>query len=238
MRLLRWLPFRRVELLVTLILLLAALGLSAYVRSEMDPQGAAFIVVIILELILPVGMGLLASGLLAGDPALDIVLSAHRPAWQVLAERLVFIAGVAGLFAWAASALAAYEGLLLPKEGAARGYIWLSPLVFNLGLGSAVSLLRGKMLDGALAVLGGMGASLMLLPLISRQCAARQCAAHAPQAPCMYWLSSPMMTLANPGDLYWPLNRLLWLCVGLGLLALSLRLTQRKERLLHEAAPE
>ena len=233
MRILRWLPFRRLELLVTLLLSLACLGLAAYVQAEMDERGAALIILITLEIILPMGMGLLAAGLLAGDPALDILLSAHRPAWQALLERLLFIAGAAVWVAWAALALASFWRLPLPKDGSAQLYIWLSPLVFNLGLAGAVSLLRGKMLDGALAVLGVMGASLMLLPQIPRLCAA-----NPPTAPCIWWLVSPLMTLGNPGDAYWPLNRLLWLFVGLGLLALSRSLTRREEPLLHEVAAE
>jgi hypothetical protein len=233
MRIFTRLPTRRFELLVTLLLTLACIGLAGYVGAEMDERGAALIIIVTLEIILPVGMGLLAAGLLAGDPALDILLSAHRPARQVLVERLLLIAGAAVLFAWVALSLAAHWRLPLPREGSAQLYFWLSPLVFNLGLGSAVSLLRGKMLDGALAVLAVMGISLMLLPQIPRLCAA-----NPPGVPCIGWLASPLMTLGSPGDAYWPLNRLVWLFLGIGLLALSQRLACREEPLLHEAAAE
>lgn len=233
MQIFKWLPIRRFELLVTLLLSLAGIVLAGYVQAELDARGAALIIVVTLEIILPVGMGLLAAGLLAGDPALDILLSAHRPAWQALVERLLFIAGVALTVAWSALSLAAYWHLPLPKDGSAQLYIWLSPLIFNLGLSSAISLLRGKMLDGVLAVLGAMCASLMLLTQIPRLCAS-----NSPGEPCIWWLASPVMTLGSPDDVYWPLNRLVWLFVGLSLLALSRSLAQREEPLLHEVAAE
>ncbi len=230
--LLKWLPYRRVELLVTLLLALACLGLAGFVRAEMSDAAALLLLLITLEIIVPVGMGLLSAGLLAGDPALDILLSAFRPARQVLVDRYLFIGAVAALVCNAALALAVSWHLMLPKDGSAQQFIWLSPLVFNLGLASSVALLRGRMLDGVLTVLGVMGLSLMSLPQMPILCTG------SPPGACIWWLANPLMTLGNPADAYWPLNRLLWLFLGAGLLALSFRLARREEALLHEVAGE
>ena len=233
MLLLRRLPSRRVELLISLLLLLGCLALAGFLRDPYVNDAATLLILIILEVILPIGIGLLSAGLLAGDPALDLLLSAHRPAWQVLLERLLFLGAIGALFGSAALVAAERWALPLPKEGSARLYIWLSPVVFYMGLSSAVSLLRGRMQDGVLAVLGSMGVSVMLMSQIPRLCEG-----NLPGMPCIGWLASPMMTLGNPGDAYWPLNRLLWLGLGLALLALSLRLAQREEALLHEVSNE
>ena len=233
MKLLRRIPSRRAELLSTLLLVLAFFGLSAFLQDQFAHEAAQLLIMIVLEIILPLGMGLMAAGLLAGDPALDILLSAYRPAWQALLERLLIILAIGVLFSTAAVVLAAHWDIPLPRQGSAQMYIWLSPMLFYMGLGSAVSLVRGKMLDGGMAALVVMGGSLMLMAQIPRLCASAE-----PDAPCIWWLASPMMTLANPTDIYWPLNRLFWLFLGAGLLALSLRLARREEPLLHEVSSE
>lgn len=237
MRLLRRLPSRRVELLISLLLLSGCLALAGFLRDPFAIEAAVLLILIILEVILPLAVGLLSAGLLAGDPALDILLSAHRPAWQVLLERLLFVGAIGALFGSAVWIAAERWALPLPQAGSARLYIWLSPMLFYMGLASAVSLLRGKMQDGVLAILGSMGVSVILLSQIPRLCAANPPGA-SDGSPCIGWLASPMMTLGASGDAYWRVNRLLWLGLGLALLALSLRLAQREEPLLHEASNE
>jgi hypothetical protein len=72
-----------------------------------------------------------------------------------------------------------------------------------------------------------MGLSLPALLLIPQLCA------DLPQdAQCMWWLASPIMTLGNAGNPPWPLNRLVYLGAGIGLLAFSFSLAQREEPLL------
>jgi hypothetical protein len=233
MRLLRRLPTRRVEMLASLLLVLSCLILAGFLNDQFAREASLLLILITLEIILPLAMGLLSAGLLAGDPALDLLLSAHRPAWQTLLERLLFIGGVGALLASVALVLAAGWDLPLPKNGPAQIYIWLSPMGFYMGLSSVAALLRGKMLDGVLAVLGVMGVSLMMVTQIPRLCAG-----NAPGTPCIGWLASPMMTLGNPTDAYWPINRLLWLLLGVALLSLSLRLVRREEAILHEVSRE
>ncbi len=233
MRPLRWLPARRVELLVALLLTLGCFALAGYLHGRNSDAEVLLVILVTLEIIVPLAMGVLSAGLLAGDPALDILLSAHRPAWQTLLERLLFIGYLGVLLSCIALALAAYWDLPLPKEGSQAIFIWLSPMVFYMGLSSVAALLRGRMLDGAVAALGIMGISLMIVMQIPQLCTG-----NAPGYPCIAWLASPMMTLGNPGDAFWPLNRLIWLFIGFALLGLSLKLACREEPLLHELSKE
>jgi len=233
MRLLRRLPARRAELLGSLLLVLGSFGLAAFLHDQSADDAALLLMLVTLEILVPLAMGLLSAGLLAGDPALDLLLSAHRPAWQTLLERLLFVGGVGVLLSCLALGLAAYWDLSLPEDGSAQLYIWLSPMLFYMGLSSAVALLRGRMLDGALVSLGVMGVSLMLVNQIPRLCASATPGDH-----CLGWLASPMMTLGSPAGVYWPLNRLFWLFVGAALLGLSLRLAGREEPLLREVSTE
>jgi hypothetical protein len=188
---------------------------------------------IALEALLPLATGVVAAGLLAEDPALEILLTTHRPAWQVMIERLVILAALGGLLGVLMTLAASRCGRVLPggiafpKDGVDRIFIWLSPMVFCLGLASAAALLRGRMLDGVMAVSIAFGASLLSPLQIQRLCAGR------PEGTaCAGWLACPTLTLANPLEPYWPLNRLLWLGLGFGLLAASLVLAQREEPLL------
>jgi hypothetical protein len=233
MKLLRWLPYRRVEVLLFLLLILGCLGLSALMKSMFGAMETQFFTLIILEIILPVGAGLISAQLLAGDPLLDILLSAFRPGWQALVERLLFTGGIVALLASTILATANAWAVPLPKEGSALLYIWLSPTMFYLGLGSTVSLIRGKISEGMMAVLGVMGTSLLVMAQIPRWCAGLD-----PTQPCILWLASPFMTLGNAGDAYWPINRIFWLLCGVILLAATLRLAQREEPLLHEVTSE
>lgn len=233
MRLLKGLPYRRKELLAGLLLVTICFGLAGFMHAQGPEEFAQSLLLITLEIIIPLTIGSIAAGLLSGDPALDLLLCAHRPAWQTLLSRLLSIGIVGVVLCFSAIFLAAAWDLVLPADGADRLYIGLSPLVFYLGLSSAAALLRGRMMDGVLASLGVMGISLTLLLQIPQLCAA-----NAPGAPCPAWLASPMMTLGNPVDAFWPLNRLVWLLLGLALLGLSLRLARREEALLQEVSTE
>ncbi len=224
-------PYRRFELAFGAGLVLACCALIGVAREVKDL--AAILSLLALELILPAAMGLVSSGLLAGDPALEIVLSAHRPAWQILAERLMILVGVAAGLGTVLLGLARLWNLPLPKDAGDQIFIWLSPVTFSLGLANAVALLRGHALDGVIAVIGVMGASLLALLAIPQMCAG------TPNGEmCAWWLASPLMTLGGSSDPGWPLNRLAWLGLGLGLLAASFGLAQREEVLAHPGTGE
>jgi hypothetical protein len=231
--LIRRLPNRRVELFFSLLLVSVFFGLAGLMRSQHVDDLAYWLGLLTLELILPVVTGLVAAGLLAGDPALDILLSTHRPAWQVLLERLLIIGGIGVLSGSTVLLLAQRWELVMPSAGTDRIFIWLSPMVFCMGLSSTGALLRGRMLDGILVTLGTMGLSLIALPQIPRLCAGA-----AQAAECTWWLVSPLMTMGNPQAALWPLNRLIWFGLGAFLLAISLKLAQREEPLLQEVKNE
>ena len=125
-------------------------------RQQMDL--ASLLALFTLELLLPLGMGLMAAGCLAGDPILEILLTAHRPAWQVLVERLAFLLALGGLLGWMALRLMESWQMPLPIRAEDRLFIWLSPLLFCLGLGSAIALLRGRTFDGGMLVIALMEA--------------------------------------------------------------------------------
>ena len=225
MALLRRLPSRRLELVFCLGVVLGFFGLTWLTRQMGDLN--YWLGLISLEALLPLATGVVAAGLLAEDPALEILLTAHRPAWQVLLERLVILAALGGLLGVSMTLAASRWGIAFPKEGTDRFFIWLSPMVFCLGLASAAALLRGRMLDGVMAVSIAFGASLLSPLQIQRLCAGRPAG-----TACAGWLACPTLTLANPLEPTWPLNRLLWLTLGFGLLVASLVLAKREEPLL------
>jgi hypothetical protein len=233
MFLLKRMPTRRLELLFSLAVVLGMFGLVGVLQRSYAGELAYWLVLLILELILPIAIGTVAAGLLAGDPALDILLSAHRPGWQALVERMLFLGGVGILLGSTVLILAANWGIVLPKLGSDQIYIWLSPMVFCMGLSSAGALVRGRMLDGILLTIGVMGGSLIALTMIPRACAG-----NAPGEACAMWLLSPVMTLGNAGGAFWPLNRLLWLGLGASLIILSISLSKREEAILQEVASE
>jgi hypothetical protein len=225
------LPSRRLELVFCLGAVLGFFGLAWLTRQMGDLN--YWLGLITLEALLPLAVGVVAAGLLAEDPALEILLSAHRPAWQVMIERLLILAALGGLLGVSLTLVASRcgrvlpGGIVLPKDGIDRIFIWLPPMVFCLGLASAAALLRGRMLDGVLAISIAIGASLLSPLQIQRLCAGR------PEGTaCAGWLACPTLTFANPLEPYWPLNRLLWLALGVGLLAASLALARREEPLL------
>jgi hypothetical protein len=225
---LRRFPARRAELLGCLLILLCMLAGVGALRMQKDIAG--LLSLFSLELLLPAGMGLMAASCLAGDPALEILLTAHRPAWQVLVERLIFLLALGGLLGWAALRLFERWQLPLPIRAEDRLFIWFPPLLFCLGLGSAASLLRGRALDGGMSVMALMGGALAGAPFVTRGCMATP-----PGGYCIGWLVNPLATLGGGLGQVWPLNRLVWLGLGVGLLALSIHLARREEALLQAA---
>jgi hypothetical protein len=63
MHLLRWLPARRAELLVSLLLILGCFALTGFLHEQFADEAALLLVLVTLEIILPLAMGLLSAGL-------------------------------------------------------------------------------------------------------------------------------------------------------------------------------
>jgi hypothetical protein len=230
MHLLKRLPGRRGELLFYLLVFTGFYAVVWVMNYQRLPAMAGSLALMALELLLPLAAGLLVAGSLAGDPALDLLLSAHRPAWQVMGERLLIVGGLWMAIGSGALLLAHQWGVDLPHEGLDQIFIWLSPLLFLMGLANAAALLRGRKMDGVLAVMGAVGAALITLPRIPALCSS--------VSPCWWWLANPLMTMGDAGDSIWPLNRLLWLALGAALLVASLKLAQREEQILQPAGEE
>ncbi len=223
------LPSRRLELgLATLAV--AALALA--VGLTRNGPTAAGLAVIVLELIMPLLLALPAAGLLAGDPALDLLLSVPRPAPRTLAGRLALLLAWGAALGFGLQALAGAWRVALPQPGPGQPLIWAAPLLLYSGLATTGALVRGRMLDGAALALGAG-----MLALLSQPFIAAACAGVAGSA-CLGAAVSPALTMLRPTDPYWPANRLLWLMVGALLLGGGLALAGREERLLLAAKEE
>ncbi|MGH9817952.1 MAG: hypothetical protein ACRD6I_17945, partial [Candidatus Acidiferrales bacterium] len=92
----RWLPGREAEFLLVTLLYMGLLGLALLVRAAPE---ALPILLFTLEVGLPVALGIVAAGLMANDPVLDLLLSVPQPPPQTLAERLAVLLGYGLLLA-------------------------------------------------------------------------------------------------------------------------------------------
>jgi hypothetical protein len=229
----RWLfkrlPERHIELLVVALLTLGAIGLLWLMRSQ---EEAVRFTYFILEIALPAGCGLAFAGLLAEDPALEILLSTPRPSYRTMAERSMIALGVCAFLAASVNILVQNWGIPLSLARIHQPLIWIAPLIFFCGLSSAASLLRGRTLDGSLAVLGVCGLFVIVTPLLLSPCRVIQDGA------CNRALLTPLLTYIQPQASNWLANRLLWLCLGVLLILISLRLSSQEERLIQASQPE
>ena len=134
------LPHRRSEIRVAVILMFGLIGLLWL--SQRGNYGTR-ISIAAIEIFLPLLMGIIAAGLLADDPALELLLTAPRPTQYILVERIIVVLGIGVIFGIAVQVLTNAWGIFLPHEGITQAFIWISPLVFYIGASSAVSLVRG-----------------------------------------------------------------------------------------------
>jgi hypothetical protein len=220
---------RHVELLVVALLTLGAIGLLWLIRYQAE---AVRFTVIVLEIVLPAAGGLAAAGLLAEDPALEILLTTPRPSRHTLMERVAIALIVCVFLAAAVNVLALNWGIPLVQARIHQPLMWISPLVFFVGISSAASLLRGRILDGSLAVLAVCGFFLFVTRFILLPCREYQSTA------CPFALFTPFLTSSQPQTPNWLANRLLWLCLGFLLFLISQRLSAREERLIQAAQLE
>ncbi len=109
----------------------------------------------VLELIFPVPVAVLASATFAGDSAREVVCSAERPVWQIVASRMAVVLGLLVVMAVLFDAYLAVLNIPLPGDGGwiEQQLVWLSPslvLVFASLLASLWS--RSATVGASLAV--------------------------------------------------------------------------------------
>lgn len=219
----RRLPERHVELLVLALLTLGLICLLWLMRSQAE---AARLAIIAQEILLPFGAGLVIPGLMAEDPALELLLSVPRPSRLILVERVALALAISAFLVGSLNLLTSRWGIYLPYSGARQLLVWLTPLVLFTGLSCAAALLRGRALDGSLVVLGACGAFLLTTPLLLSTCTDLQ------GGVCIWVLFTPLLTYIQPQAPDWLASRLIWLGIGLLLMLLSLRLSEHEETLI------
>lgn len=225
---LKYLPGRRTELLLVTVLIVALVGLML-----VNTSAAPLVVVLTLEALLPIALGVIVAGLLANDPALDLLLSVPQPAPRTLATRLLVVLGCGAALGLLVQAVVWAWALPLSLSWARQLFVWGTPIVWWTGLATASALVRGRMRDGLTVTLGTWGGMVAWLQIIQRNCIMFQ-----PTERCPIAITSPMMTLVRPFDGGWPLNRAIWLLLGLALLAVGLSLARHEERLTQAAQSE
>ena len=224
------LPHRRSEIRVAVILMFGLIGLLWL--SQRGNYGTR-ISIAAIEIFLPLLMGIIAAGLLADDPALELLLTAPRPTQYILVERIIVVLGIGVIFGIAVQVLTNAWGIFLPHEGITQAFIWISPLVFYIGASSAVSLVRGRMLDGVILCLVISG-----IALLSGQIIVASCQGSTLIGGCWLAVLNPLMTSSLPYDPLWPVNRVLWLVIGVLLVGASLLLAGHGERFFRDTPVE
>ena len=227
-RIVRWLPGREWELVLVSALYAGLLGIAVWKPTE---STALYNVLITLEFGLPVALGVIAAGLIANDPVLDLLLSVARPASRTLAQRLAAVLGYGLLLAGLMVLIAWWREIALPVGLAQAILIWAAPTALLVGVATVGALLRGRMLDGVALVFSTAGMALLTLT-------AQSDCPPDPARPCYAALVSPLMTLLRPHDPLWLTNRLLWLGIGCALVGAGLGLVRQEERLVLAAQAE
>jgi hypothetical protein len=224
------LPYRRSEILIAVFLMSGLIGLLWLTRRG---DYGARVSIAAIEIFLPLLMGIIAAGLLADDPALELLLTAPRPTRYILVDRILVVLGLGVIFGIAVQLLTKTWGIFLPHEGISQAFIWISPLVFYTGASSAVSLVRGHMLDGVILCLVISG-----IALLSGQIIAASCQGSTLIAGCWLAVLNPLMTSSLPYDPLWPVNRVLWFVLGVLLVGASLLLAGHGERFFRDTPVE
>lgn len=111
-----------------------------------------------LELGLPLAAGVVAAGIVAEEPAMDLQLALFTRYRTTLLRRLALLVAWTSLFAFAWSVALEISGLWslwMPEPFLVGQLVWVSPLLWFVAVGTAVALiLGGHSVSGAL--LGGL----------------------------------------------------------------------------------
>ncbi len=224
------LPHRRLEIsIVSGIILVLILLMWSSRASEYGTR----VSITAMELLVPLLVGILAAGLLADDPALELLLTAPRPTRHILADRLIIVLTLGVFSCLGLQLLTNIWGIFVPYDGIDQAFIWISPLLFYAGASSSASLIRGRMLDGVIVCL-----IVSVVALLSGPILAASCQGSPLIAGCWLAVLNPLMTSSTPYDPFWPANRVLWFVSGALLVGASLLLAGQGERLFHDTPVE
>ncbi|HUV28727.1 MAG TPA: hypothetical protein VMW34_15310 [Anaerolineales bacterium] len=224
------LPHRRLEISIVALIILALIGILWISRTS---ESGTRMSITAMEILVPLQVGILTAGLLADDPALELLLTAPRPTRHILADRLFIVLAFGVFSSLALQLLANRWGIFVTYEGIDQAFIWLSPLFFYAGASSSASLIRGRMLDGVIICLIVSVVALLSGPLITASCQGSQLIAG-----CWLAVLNPLMTSSTPYDPFWPANRVLWFILGALLVGTNLLLSGQGERLFHDTPVE
>ena len=182
----------------------------------------------VLELIFPVPVAVLASAIFAGDPAREVICTAERPIWRVVASRLAIVLALLAVMALLFDAYLAVLKISLPGDGnwLEKQLVWLSPslvLIFASLLASLWS--RSPTVGTALAV------GIWLLEIVLHDLLVNDTVLRG------FWLDASrrvflFATLWEKGAPYWLLNRELLLAICVPLIAACLWRLSRAEWLI------
>ena len=224
------LPHRRLEIsIVSMIILVLILFMWSSRASEYGTR----VSITAMELLVPLLVGILAAGLLADDPALELLLTAPRPTRYILADRLIIVLTFGAFSCLGLQLLTNSWGIFVPHDGIDQAFIWISPLLFYAGASSSAALIRGRMLDGVIVCL-----IVSVVALLSGPILAASCQGSPLIAGCWLAVLNPLMTSSTPYDPFWPVNRVLWFILGVLLVGASLLLAGQGERLFHDTPVE
>lgn len=180
----------------------ALMGLSGTGEWQIERMLAAY-----LELGLPLAAGLVASHIVADDPAVDLQLALQTRYQTTVLRRLALTIGWAALLALLWTSALRASGLLweeIPGPVLLGELTWAAPLLWFVGAGAVLALVfRSR--TASVAVLGGLWmVELMFAGLfLGRE-----------------WLRPLYLfaTLRGPGADFWLSNRLVLIGVGLALI--------------------
>ncbi len=157
----------------------------------------------VLELIFPVPVAVLASAAFAGDPAREVICTAERPVWQIVASRVAVVLGLLVVMALVFDAYLAALNIPLPGDGGwlERQLVWLSPSLVLIFASLLASLWSRSATVGASVAVG-----VWLLEIVIHDLLVNDGALHG------VWLDISrrvflFATLWEKGAPYWLVNR-------------------------------
>ncbi len=157
----------------------------------------------VLELVFPVPVAVLASAAFAGDPAREVVCTAERPIWQIVASRIAVVLGLLVVMAVLFDAYLALLNIPLPGDGTwlEKQLVWLSPALVLIFVSLLASLWSRSATVGASVAVG-----IWLLEIILHNLLVDDVVLHGA------WLDASrriflFATLWETGAPFWLLNR-------------------------------